>query len=106
MTERQAALTGYHEYELRLKGFERQMQERWTVARWICWQQHLLSPNIKPGNKAKTAQAFCRFPWEQSEAEELAEKAKFYRITPEEEAELNRIMAEYEAAKNKKENHE
>lgn len=65
----------------------------------MMWQEMLLSPNIKPGRKPKTPQAFCRFPWEQTEAEELAEKAKQYRITPEEEAELNRIMKEWEASK-------
>lgn len=64
----------------------------------MMWQEMLLSPNIKPGHKPKTPQAFCRFPWEQTEAEELAEKAKQYRITPEEEAELNRILKEWEAS--------
>ncbi len=67
----------------------------------MMWQEMLLSPNIKPGHKPKTPQAFCRFPWEQSEAEELAEKAKKYKVTPEEVAELNRIMQEYEASKAK-----
>lgn len=59
----------------------------------------LLSPYIKPVNKAKTPAAFCRFPWEKPEADELKEKAKQYRVTPEEERELNRIMAEWEASK-------
>ena len=75
------------------------MKERWTLARWICWQQHLLSPHIKPGKKAKTAQDFCRFPWEESSEEELKRKAAMYKITPGEEAELNRIIAEWEASK-------
>jgi len=67
----------------------------------------LLSPNIKAIHKPKTPRAFVRFPWEPSEDVELAEKAKEYRITPEEEAELNRIMAEYEAmqAREKEKNH-
>ena len=63
----------------------------------MMWQEMLLSPNIKPAHKPKTPRAFCRFPWEQTEADELTEKAKQYKITPEEEAELNRIMKEYEA---------
>ena len=65
----------------------------------MMWQEMLLSPNIKQGHKPRTPQKFCRFPWEQSEAEELEQKAKEYRITPEEEAELNRIMQEFEASK-------
>ena len=63
----------------------------------MMWQEILLSPNIKPGHKPRTPQNFCRFPWEQSEEDELKQKAQAYRITPEEEAELNRIIAEWEA---------
>ena len=99
LTEEQAARTGYHEYLLRVKGKDEELQERWALARWMMWQEMLLSPNIKQGHKPRTPQAFCRFPWEQSEAEELAEKAKQYRSTPEEVTELNRIMAEWEASK-------
>lgn len=68
------------------------------MARWIAWQNMLLSPNIKPVNKPRTPTAFCRFPWEEAEDEELKRKAKEYRVTPEEIAELNRIFAEVEAA--------
>lgn len=64
----------------------------------MMWQEILLSPNIKQGHKPKSPQAFCRFPWEPSEAEELKQKAEAYKITPEEEAELNRIIAEWEAS--------
>ncbi len=64
----------------------------------MMWQEMLLSPNIKPVHKPKTPTAFYRFPWEPSADEELAEKAKQYTITPEEEAELNRIMKEWEAS--------
>ncbi len=65
----------------------------------MMWQEMLLSPNIKPGSKPRTPQSFCRFPWEQPDAEALAEKAKEYRVTPEQVAELNRIMTEWEAGK-------
>lgn len=99
LTEEQAAFTSWHEYQLRLEGKSKELQERWSLARWICWQQHLLSPHIKQGKKARTPQAFCRFPWEESEEEEIKRKAEEYRITPEQEAELNRIMAEWEASK-------
>ena len=67
------------------------------MVRWMMWQEVLLSPNIKRHDKPKTPQAFCRFPWEESEEVEMAEKAKQYRITPEEEAELNKIFKEFEA---------
>lgn len=92
-------MTSWHEYQLRLKGYEQKIQERWIFARWAAWQNVLLSPNIKPAHKPKTPQAFCRFPWEQPNEAEMAEKAKQYRITPEEEAALNRILEQYEAAK-------
>lgn len=65
----------------------------------MMWQEMLLSPNIKQGHKPRSPQKFCRFPWEQSEEDELRQKAEEYRITPEEEAELNRIIKEWEASK-------
>lgn len=99
MTEEQAARTGFREFLLRRKGKEEEQRERWTIARWMCWQDVLLSPNIKQGSKPRTPTAFCRFPWEQGEAEEMEEKAKAFRITPEQEAELNRIMADFDARK-------
>ena len=58
-------------------------------------------PYIKAHQKPKTAQAFCRFPWERPDQEELAEKAKQYRVTPEEEAALNKILMDWEASHNK-----
>lgn len=99
MTERQAALTSWHEYTLRVKGAEQEAQERWNVARWICWQNMLLSPYVKKHNKPSSPQGYCRFPWEQSSDEELAQKAREFRITDEETAELNRIIKEWEAGK-------
>lgn len=64
MTEREAALTSYHEYVTRLKGFDMERRDRWEMKRWEMWQHMLLSPNIKEYNKPKTPQAFMRFPWE------------------------------------------
>lgn len=84
---------------MRLQGKDEDAKERWTIARWMMWQEMLLSPNIKAFNKPKTPQAFCRFPWEESTEEELKRKVEEYRITPEQEAELNRIMQEWEASK-------
>ena len=68
------------------------------MARWMAWQNMMLSPNIKPVNKPKTPIAFCRFPWEEPVEDELKRKAEEYRVTEEEIAELNRIFAEVEAA--------
>lgn len=101
MTERQAALTGMREYQLRVEGKEKDAQELWGIARWIAWQGMLMSPYIKQHNKPTSAQGFCRFPWETPEAEEIAEKAKQYRVTPEEETALNKILMEWEASQNK-----
>lgn len=92
MTEREAALTSYPEYLLRLNGKIEKDREKWELARWICWQQMLLSPNIKPGHKPNTAKGYCTFPWERETAEELKQKAAECRITPEQEAELNEII--------------
>lgn len=99
LTERQAALTSWHEYNLRVKGKEKEMQERWTLVRWQMWQHMLLSPNIKASNKPKTPQAFCRFAWEQEAESEVIEKAKQYRVTEAEKTELNRIISEWESKK-------
>lgn len=101
MTELQAARTGMYEYQIRLDGKNEEQQEKWNVARWIAWQGMLMSPYIKAHQKPKTAQAFCRFPWERPDQEELAEKAKQYRVTPEEEAALNKILMDWEASHNK-----
>lgn len=96
MTERQAALTGWREYDLRRRGLEEAAREEWERIRWMAWQNVLLSPNIKSANKPRTPRAFWRFPWEEPEDEELRRKAADYRVSPEEEAELNRIFKELE----------
>ena len=101
MTELQAARTGMYEYQIRLDGKNEEQQEKWNVARWIAWQGMLMSPYIKPHNKPNSPQAFCRFPWERPEKEEIVEKAKQYRVTEEEEAALNKILMEWEASQNK-----
>jgi hypothetical protein len=59
----------------------------------------LLSPNIKPHQKPKTPVSFCRFPWERPEQDELVEKAREYRVTPEQEDALNKILQEWEASR-------
>lgn len=70
------------------------------VARWMVWQIMRLSPYIKPVDKPNSPKSFWPFPWEQPDDDELKRKAEMYRITPEEEAELNRILMEWEASNN------
>lgn len=99
MTERQAALTGWREYELRRKGLEQARREKWERIRWAAWQNVLLSPNIKGPSKPRTPRAFWRFPWEEPADEELRRKAADYRVSPEEAEELDRIFRELENRK-------
>lgn len=92
MTERQAAETSMHEYQLRLKGKEREIQREWELTRWQTWQ--MMRPNFKKGSEPKTPQAFVRFPWEQPEADEAREKMERSRVTEAQAAVLNRIFDE------------
>lgn len=93
-TERQAALTGYHEYVRLREGKERELQEQYEVARWICFNMMMLSPNIKDFNKPKTLRSYAPFPWEQMTAEEAEEAKAKCGVSEEEAAELNRIFDE------------
>lgn len=90
MTETQAGLTSFHEYKLRLEGFEKDRQERWEMKRWEMWQHILLSPNIKSGNKPKSPQAYMRFPWEKDPADEV--KPEDCTITAEVSDALNKLV--------------
>ena len=98
MTLRQAAATSMHEYLVRLEGAQHKERERWELARWICWHQMRLSPNIPKHSTSSTPKAFCRFPWEAPSDEELKAKAEEYRITEEEIEELNKIFASLDGA--------
>lgn len=95
MSEREAALCSWHEYELRSKAYERQAQQRWELARWQVWQ--LLSPHYKKGQAPKTPQAFCRFPWEGQTDQQIHEAYKRSRITPAEQEWLDRMFPRQEA---------
>lgn len=93
-TEREAALTGFHEYVRLREGKERELQERYEVARWVCYNMMQLSPNIKPYNKPKSVEAYARFPWERPTVDE-AEAMKGKCGVSEAEAEiLNKIFDE------------
>jgi len=57
------------EFRHREKGFELQQRREWERLRWQTWQ--LMMPNFKRGSAPRTAKAFCPFPWEKSEKEEV-----------------------------------
>lgn len=92
MTEEQAARTSWHEYQVRLKGWDEQMRSKWTLARWQCYQVIHWDPMLKNAARPKKPTDICKFPWEQETPEELQRKAEEYKITPEQEAELNKII--------------
>lgn len=89
----QAWNTGYHEYELRLRGYEQSSHQAWEIARWQIWHQYQLSPNIKSGRKPRRPVDLQRFPWEESEKDELKRKAKKYgKVSKKELNELLKIF--------------
>lgn len=73
MSQAQAARTSLAELRHLIAAKNREVQERWEIARWVCWHQHLLSPNIKPYDKKSTAKAFFPFPWDEPEKEITAQ---------------------------------
>ena len=93
-TEREAALTGYHEYVRLREGKERELQEQYEIARWVCFNMMTLSPNIKPFNKPKTVQAYARFPWERPTVEEAEEMKRKCGVSEEEAEALNKMFDE------------
>lgn len=92
-SEREAALTSFNEYRLLLEGFEARQRERWELARWVCFNIYSQNPYIKPP-KAQTVQAYIRFPWEKMSAEEANAMKESCHVTPEEQAELDKIFKE------------
>ena len=96
MTEKQAALTSFHEYILRFEGAEKKERSKWERLRWLEWHQTLLSPYIKPANKPSSPQAFMRFGWEK--AKEI--KPEDCVVTPEQIEKLNAIAAQLKRKKN------
>lgn len=71
----------------------REAQERMEVARWICFKIYQQNPYIKPP-KAQTPQSYNRFHWEGMNPEEVNARKESCHVTPEEQAELDRIFNE------------
>lgn len=69
MTQAQAARTSLTELRHLIAGHDRELQERWEIARWMRWHALQLSPDIRPFNKPHTPKAMMRFPWEEPDAE-------------------------------------
>ena len=64
------------------------------LARWLAFRMYEMNPHIKPGMRARTARAYYRFPWEEMTAEEANAMQASCHVTPEEQAELDRIFKE------------
>lgn len=92
MTEEQAARTSWHEYQVRLKGKEKELEREGELRRWQAFHIIRWYPMMKANVRPKKPQDLCQFPWEQESPEELKRKAEQYKISPEEEAELNEII--------------
>lgn len=91
-SEREAGLTSYNEYRLLLEGHEQELRERMEVARWICFHIYAQNPYIKEP-KARTLTSYVRFPWEEKISEEEQERIlQGCQVSPEEQAELDRIF--------------
>lgn len=72
---------------------DREVQERYELARWVCFNIYSMNPYIK-GMKARAPRQYIRFPWEEMTAEEANAKRESCHVTPEEKAELDRIFKE------------
>ena len=74
-----------------MQGYEDKERARWERTRWMAWQ--LSIPHYKKGQAPRTAKAFWTFPWEKTDEEELAERARANAGTTAEEAEgLNKLF--------------
>lgn len=75
------------------QGHDEAQKERMELARWICFHIYAQNPYIKPP-RAKSPREYIRLPWEEMTAEEANAKKESCHVTPEEQAELDRIFKE------------
>lgn len=73
-------------------GKEKEDQERMELARWVVFNIYTQNPYIK-GVKAQSPRQYIRFPWERMTAEEANARQASCHVTPEQMAELDRIIA-------------
>ena len=76
------------------EGKERELQEQYEVARWICFNMMKLSPNIKDINKPQTLRSYALFPWERPTEEEYERMKALCGVTEEQAAALNKMFEE------------
>lgn len=91
-SERAAALTSRHEYDLLRQAWEERQRERYRLARWICWQLNMA--HYKRGQAPRTPEQYYSFAWEDAErAEEIKSKIKTIgTATAEEAAQLDELI--------------
>lgn len=82
--------TTFVEYRAHIKAQEKRIIEGWRLARFIAWQNSLVS-NIKPSAKKSTAEAFWPLPLDKKNTPEL--EIINQQLNKEEETELFRIMS-------------
>jgi len=75
------------------EGKDEDARERMELARWLAFRMYEMNPYIK-GARARTPRDYIRFPWEQMTAEEANAMQERCHVTPEEQAELDRIFKE------------
>ncbi len=80
-------LVSAEEYNYLLIGYNEDMQERYNVARWISYNQMLLSPFIK--QKPSTLEQYAPFPWDKPRT------VRPSKVSAEEEKELNRLLKDF-----------
>ena len=78
------------EYRAYKKAHQRKTIEGWRLARFIAWQNSLVS-NIKPSAKKSTAEAFWPLPLD--EKDKTALEPINQQLSKDEETELFRIMS-------------
>ena len=90
MREAECYRVTFVEYRAYKKAHKRKIVEGWRLARFIAWQNSLVS-NIKPSAKKSTAEAFWPLPLD--EKDKTALEPINQQLSKDEETELFRIMS-------------
>ncbi len=89
----EAARLTIREVILLRKGKEREIQERWEIARWMAYMDMQMSPHFKPHTKAKRVQDFYPFAWEKENKQIRSNEE--VTLTEVERETITRIFKEY-----------
>lgn len=90
MTEKEAAMTGFREFRLRMEAYSERQRVEWERARWMTY--HIFSPFVK--KRPSNPKAWVRFPWEKADA------LKVVKVGEEQEKILNQIYMDFMSRKN------